>query len=246
MKAHPLAGIIAGAARLISGVNVRWVDSEPDPRQTVYFANHTSHLDFVVLWSSLPAEIRVRTRPVAAQDYWEKGLRRAIAVNVFRAVLVARGDAKRVVQRQEEPQGLKPAPSSAPNGTAEAVPSRVMQRSAQTTAPPNDPRVAIEQMLEAMGSDNSLILFPEGTRGTGEEVAAFKSGLYYLCQRRPGLRLVPGYLNNLNRILPKGEFLPVPFISRLTFGPALTLAPDEPKPAFLTRAREALCKLREI
>ncbi len=155
MRAHPLAGIIAGAARLISGVNVRWVDSEPDARQTVYFANHTSHLDFVVLWSSLPAEIRARTRPVAAQDYWEKGLRQAVAVNVFQAVLVARRTA-----RQE--------------GQASS----------------GDPKQAIEQMLDAMGSDNSLILFPEGTRGTGEEVAAFKSGLYYLCQRRPGLRLV--------------------------------------------------------
>jgi 1-acyl-sn-glycerol-3-phosphate acyltransferase len=211
MKPHPLAGIIARAARLISGVNVRWVDSEPDAQQTVYFANHTSHLDFVVLWSSLPAEIRARTRPVAAQDYWEKGLRRAVAVNVFRAVLVAR---------------------------------RASGSEAQLAS--GNPQEAIEHMLDAMGTDNSLILFPEGTRGTGEEVATFKSGLYYLCQRRPGLRLVPGYLNNLNRILPKGEFLPVPFISRLTFGPALTLAADESKPAFLTRAREALCRLREI
>ena len=210
MRAHPLAGIIAGAARLISGVNVRWVDSEPDARQTVYFANHTSHLDFVVLWSSLPAEIRARTRPVAAQDYWEKGLRRAIAVNVFRAVLVAR--------HQAAQEGL---------------------------AASGNPQQAIEQMVEAMGSDNSLILFPEGTRGTGEEVAAFKSGLYYLWQRKPGLRLVPAYLNNLNRILPKGEFLPVPFISRLTFGPPLTVAADEAKPAFLGRARDALCRLKD-
>ena len=211
MKAHPLAGVIAGAARLISGVNARWVDSAPDPRQTVYFANHTSHLDFVVLWSSLPPEIRTRTRPVAAQDYWENGLRRAVAVNVFGAVLVAR---------------------------------RLAGQEGQAAS--GDPKQAIEDMVDAMGSDNSLILFPEGTRGTGEEVAAFKSGLYYLCQQRPGLRLVPGYLDNLNRILPKGEFLPVPFISRLTFGPALTLAPDEPKAAFLTRAREALCRLRSI
>ena len=211
MKAHPLAGIIAGAARLISGVNARWLDSEPDPRPTIYFANHTSHLDFVVLWSSLPAEIRARTRPVAAQDYWDMGLRRAIAVNVFRAVLVARHP---------------PNPG--------------------TLVAPMDPRQAIEHMLDAMGNDNSLILFPEGTRGTGEAVAAFKSGLYYLCQRRPELRLVPAYLNNLNRILPKGEFLPVPFISRLTFGPALTLGADEAKPAFLARARAALCRLREI
>jgi 1-acyl-sn-glycerol-3-phosphate acyltransferase len=210
MRAHPLAGIIAGAARLISGVNVRWVDAVPDPRQTIYFANHTSHLDFVVLWSSLPAEIRARTRPVAAQDYWENGLRRAIAVNVFRAVLVAR------------------------------------QQSGQEGQTAGDPRQAIEHMVDAMGSENSLILFPEGTRGTGEDVGGFKSGLYYLCQRKPGIRLVPAYLNNLNRILPKGEFLPVPFISQLTFGPALALAAGEPKLAFLARARDALCRLREI
>ncbi len=208
MKAHPLAGIIAGTARLISGVNVRWVDSIPDPQPTIYFANHTSHLDFVVLWSSLPPAIRARTRPVAAQDYWERGVRRAIAVNVFQAVLVARH------HPGEEIHG--------------------------------DPREAIRHMLDALGDSCSLILFPEGTRGSGGEVAGFKSGIYYLCQQRPELRLVPAYLNNLNRILPKGEFLPVPFISRLTFGPPLRFDRDESKPAFLARARQAVCRLKEL
>jgi len=215
MRRHPLAGMIAAmtaaAARLVSGVQVRWVDSEPDPRQAVYFANHSSHLDFVVLWSSLPAEVRALTRPVAAQDYWNTGLRRALAVNVFRAVLVARHAGQ----------------SAAHDVSA-------------------DPLLAIEHMLEAMGDTGSLILFPEGTRGAGEEVAAFKSGLYYLCRQRPGLRLIPAYLHNLNRILPKGEFLPVPFISKLTFGPALALAAGEDKRAFLARAREAVCSLRAI
>jgi 1-acyl-sn-glycerol-3-phosphate acyltransferase len=211
MRAHPLAGIIAGAARLISGVHVRWVDSLPEARQTIYFANHTSHLDFVVLWSSLPAGIRSRTRPVAAQDYWDKGLRRAIAVNVFRAVLVARH-----------------------------------QPSPENHAALLNPKEAIDHMLDAMGTDDSLIIFPEGTRGTGGEVAEFKSGLYYLAQHKPGLRLVPAHLNNLNRILPKGEFLPVPFISRLTFGPPLSLEPDEAKATFLARARAAVCRLKEI
>ena len=211
MKAHPLAGMIAAAARLVSGVQVRWVDAEPDPRQAVYFANHSSHLDFVVLWSSLPAEVRAVTRPVAAQDYWNEGLRRALAVNVFRAVLVER-------------------------------------HAGQSLAcePPANPVLAIEHMLEAMGDRESLILFPEGTRGTGVEVGTFKSGLYYLCQQRPGLRLVPAYLQNLNRILPKGEFLPVPFISKLTFGPAMTLAAGEDKRTFLGRAREAVCRLKGI
>jgi len=214
MSVNPAAGIMAALARLVSGVQVRWVDSEPDPRQAVYFANHSSHLDFVVLWSSLPAEVRAVTRPVAAQDYWSTGLRRALAVNVFRAVLVARHAAK-----SEE--------SEAHDAAA-------------------DPRLAIEHMLEAMGETDSLILFPEGTRGTGDEVARFKSGLYYLAQRRSGLRMIPAYLNNLNRILPKGEFLPVPFISKLTFGPALTLTDGESKPAFLARTREAVCRLKDL
>src|SRR5258708_2917921 len=211
MKPHPLAGIIAGAGRLISGVKVRWVGSGPDSRQKGYFANHTSDLDLVVLWSSLPADIRARTRPVAAQDYWEKGLRRAIAVNVFRAVLVAR-----------------------------------RQTGAEVPPAAGNPRESMDHMLDAMANDDSLIIFPEGTRGTGEEIAAFKSGLYYLAHRKQGLQMIPAYLNNLNRILPKGEFLPVPFISRLTFGPPLTLGAEETKPAFLARARAALCQLREI
>jgi hypothetical protein len=58
--------------------------------------------------------------------------------------------------------------------------------------------------------------------------------------------MIPAYLHNLNRILPKGEFLPVPFISRLTFGPAMVLEAGEEKRAFLARAREAICRLKDI
>lgn len=208
---NPLAGTIAGLARIISGVNTRWLDVQPDTRQRVYFANHTSHLDFVVLWSSLPKNVRQLTRPVAAQDYWEKGLRKRLAVNIFRAVLVPR-------QNQSA-------------GSAEAVAAA---------------RHTIDRIIEEMGEQYSLIIFPEGTRGNGEQVGPFKSGLYYLCQRKPGLPLAPVYLNNLNRILPKGEFLPVPFISQITFGPAIMFEPGENKADFLARAREAVCRLKAI
>jgi 1-acyl-sn-glycerol-3-phosphate acyltransferase len=90
-----------------------------------------------------------------------------------------------------------------------------------------------------------LIIFPEGTRGTGEEVAPFKSGLYYLCRQKPGVQLVPVYMENLNRILPKGEFLPVPFIGRVAFGPPMAFDAAEPKADFLARARDAVCSLRQ-
>jgi 1-acyl-sn-glycerol-3-phosphate acyltransferase len=207
LNAHPLAAPIAGAARLISGVQVTWRDGLPPPRQSVFFANHTSHLDFVVLWSSLPRELRTRTRPVAAQDYWSTGLRRKLAVDVFNALLVARH------------QGV------------------TATRNAQA-------RDTIDRIAEEMGDKYSLIIFPEGTRGTGEEVGPFKSGIYYLCLRKPALQLVPAYIENLNRILPKGEFLPVPFISRVTFGSPAFLEPSESKEHFLMRLRDALCALK--
>jgi 1-acyl-sn-glycerol-3-phosphate acyltransferase len=204
LKLRSLAGVVAGGARLISGVQVTWRDGLPPPRQSVFFANHTSHLDFVVLWSSLPSNWRARTRPVAAADYWDQGLRRRLAVDVFNAVLVHR--------------------------------HRTDARDARA-------RDTIDGIAREMGESYSLIIFPEGTRGTGDEVGPFKSGLYHLCLLKPEIQLVPAFIENLNRILPKGEFLPVPFISRVTFGSPTFLEPAEPKEHFLQRLRDATCGL---
>ena len=86
---HPIASLLAAVARGISGIQVQWAGCEPDEKQRIYFANHSSHLDFVVLWSALPSEIRAVTRPIAARDYWEETpVRRYLAENVFKAVLV--------------------------------------------------------------------------------------------------------------------------------------------------------------
>jgi 1-acyl-sn-glycerol-3-phosphate acyltransferase len=206
LKAHPLAGVIAAAARLMSGVQVTWRDGLPPLRQSVFFANHTSHLDFVVLWSSLPAELRTATRPVAAEDYWSTGLRRWLAVDIFNALLVRRHEGERGQQIQA--------------------------------------RDTIDRIAREIGAQYALIIFPEGTRGDGEAVAPFKSGLYYLCLQKPQIQLVPAYLENLNRILPKGEFVPVPFMSRVTFGKPTFLDPSEAKEHFLDRMRTAVCELK--
>ena len=208
---HPLASVIAAVARGISGVQVRWAGCRREQKQRIYFANHTSHLDFVVLWSALPGQVRARTRPVAAQDYWEKGVRAYLAQKVFRAVLVHR------------------------RGTAQAG-NREEARAAA--------RTLIDRLAEAMGETESLILFPEGTRGTGDTIAPFRSGLYYLAKRKPEVELVPAYLENLNRILPKGEVLPVPLISLLTFGVPMHVGETEDKHKFLERASAAMCALR--
>ncbi len=65
-------------------------------------------------------------------------------------------------------------------------------------------------MIREIGQQYSLIMFPEGGRSDGREIGEFKSGLYYLCKKRPDLELIPVHIDNMNRILPRGEVLPVP------------------------------------
>ena len=204
MDTNITRNFLALLARFVSGASVRWIDSQPDTCQRVYFANHTSHLDPIVIWSALPQKVRMITRPVAAKDYWSKGpVRRYLSHNLFNAILIDREEIK-----------VHQSP--------------------------------IDLMIREIGHTYSLIIFPEGGRSTGKEVGEFKSGLYYLCKKRPDLELIPVYVDNMNRILPRGEVLPVPMLSCLTFGPPLWLEAGEPKNEFLGRAREAVRRLKEI
>jgi 1-acyl-sn-glycerol-3-phosphate acyltransferase len=202
-----IATALASACRLITGATVEWrCDPDPDV-QRIYFGNHSSHLDFIVIWSALPSRLRRRARPVAGRDYWEQGtVRRYLASEVFRAVLIERGH----------------------TGSPDAAISA---------------RASIERMTHEMGDRDSLIVFPEGTRSVNGAIGPFKSGLYHLSCARPDVELIPVRLENLNRILPKGEALPVPMLSRVTFGPRLHTSADEPKDDFLARARTALLQL---
>ncbi len=201
MKRAIAAGVV-GLARILAGGSVRCLECEFDLRQRIYFANHTSHLDFVLVWSALPRSLRALTRPVAAKDYWDRaGLRRYLVVNVFNAVLVER------------------------------------DRAAATRNP-------IEILLEGLGERHSLIIFPEGTRGNGLQLGPFRSGLYRLGKARPDVELVPVYIDNLNRVLPKGEFVPVPMLASVSFGAPMRVEDGEEKDAFLERARSAILELR--
>jgi 1-acyl-sn-glycerol-3-phosphate acyltransferase len=206
-----LAGGVAFAARLVSGANARWLAPVHSPRQRIYYANHTSHLDAVVIWSLLPKATRRLTRPIAAADYWSRGLvRPVLARDTFNAVLIPRRAAG-----VDDPEAVRAAA-----------------------------REAVTRTAEALGDRYSAIIFPEGTRGDGEEVAPFKSGLYHLCEMLPGVELVPVYVENLNRILPKGSIVPAPLLTRVTFGEPLDPVEGEERDAFLARIREALLELR--
>lgn len=186
--------------RVVCGVKLLPLEALPST-PAIYFANHSSHLDFTTIWAALPKKLRTKVRPVAGRDYWDKTpRRRRIAKDFFNAVLIER---KRVTV---------------------------------TTNP-------LEPMLAALDAGNSLIVFPEGTRSFDGKISEFKSGLHHLAKARPDVVLVPIYLQDLNRILPKGDFLPVPLLGSLSLGAPLRLAPEENKVAFLQRAREAVLAL---
>lgn len=102
-------------------------------------------------------------------------------------------------------------------------------------------RESLRRLLAALDAGDSLILFPEGTRSDGEAVGTLHAGLYFIARERPAVELVPVHLENLSRILPKGEFLPLPLIASARFGPPLRLRAAEDREAFLERARLALC-----
>ena len=189
-------------AKVLSGATVRWVDCEPDTCQRVYFANHTSHLDALVLWASLPKPIRALTRPVAAADYWDGGPVRRYMAKSFNALLI---DRKKIKVH-------------------------------------NSP---IDMMIRAIGDTESLIVFPEGGRNHKAEMNPFKSGLFYLAKKRPDLELVPVYIDNLNRVMPKGQFLPVPLLSCISIGAPMWLESGEKKVAFLERARQSVLNMKD-
>ena len=194
--------ILAATAKILSGATVRWVDCEPDTCQRIYFANHTSHLDALVLWASLPKNIRTLTRPVAAVDYWQGGPVRRYMASIFNLLLI---DRKKIKVH-------------------------------------NSP---IDMMIREIGDTCSLIVFPEGSRNLTGEMQPFKSGLFHLAKKRPDLELMPVYIDNLNRVMPKGEFLPVPLLSSITIGAPIWLESKETKVEFLERARDAVRKLKE-
>lgn len=191
----------SAAIRALTGARALWEGCAPSAERRVYFGNHASHGDFVMIWSALPVALRRQVRPVAGADYWNRGrLRRYLIHRVFRGVLIERDPAAR-------------------------------------TGNP------IQTLCDAADAGASLIIFPEGTRNTGDGLLPFKSGIYHLARQRPELEFVPVWLDNLHRVMPKGRLLPLPLLCTARFGTPLQLGPGEDKQAFLDRARGALLGL---
>lgn len=202
MKLPEAAGLLlAFVARLITGAQGHWLGCPPKAEQRIYFANHQSHFDWVLIWAALPRDLRAVTRPIAAKDYWTSTpLKHWITREIFNAVYVNR-------QRTDDEDPLEP-------------------------------------LMAALRNGDSLVIFPEGTRGNKPEPAAFKAGLFHLAEAFPGVQLIPCWIDNVQRVMPKGEVVPVPVLCSVIFGAPLALQPGEDKRAFLARARDAVLALR--
>ena len=193
--------LLAFIARVITGTQGHWKGCPPTAEQRIYFANHQSHFDWVLIWAALPKDLRTKTRPIAAKDYWTATpFKHWLTREVFNAVFVSR-------QRTDDQDPLEP-------------------------------------LVQALQVGDSLVIFPEGTRSNKGEPMSFKSGLYHLAEQFPQVQLIPTWIDNVQRVMPKGEVVPVPILCTVTFGAPLQLGEGEDKHAFLERAREAVLALR--
>jgi len=203
MRAKLMSWFLLGLIRVLTGSQARWYGCPPKAEQRIYFANHQSHADLVMIWAALPKELRAVTRAIAAKDYWTKTpFRQWITRSVFNVIYVSRDRSS-----DEDP---------------------------------------LEPLCEALQHGDSIILFPEGTRGSADEPQPFKAGLYNLAQRFPNVVLVPAWINNVQRVMPKGEVVPVPVLCSVTFGAPMQLQEGEERRAFLERARHAVIALRDV
>jgi 1-acyl-sn-glycerol-3-phosphate acyltransferase len=203
VRAKLMGYFLLGLIRVLTGAQARWWGCPPKAEQRIYFANHQSHADLVMIWAALPKELRHGTRAVAARDYWTRTkFKQWITSAVFNVIYVSR-----------ERHALE------------------------------DP---LEPLIDALNAGDSLILFPEGTRGHADEPQAFKAGLYNLALKFPQIELIPAWIANVQRVMPKGEVVPVPVLCSVTFGVPMRLQSGEDRAAFLQRARSAVIALRDI
>jgi 1-acyl-sn-glycerol-3-phosphate acyltransferase len=192
-----------GFVRVLTGSQARWYGCPPKAEQRIYFANHQSHIDLVLMWAAMPTELRRTTRAIAAKDYWTKSpFKKWLTTEVFNVVYVDRAKTG-----EEDP---------------------------------------LAPLMEALENGDSVIIFPEGTRGFEAEPAAFKAGLYNLATKFPNVALIPAWINNVQRVMPKGEVIPVPILCSVTFGAPLQLDEGEDRKVFLSRARDAVVALRDV
>ena len=165
--------------KLFTGIKLLRKENLAYSGPCIIVANHNSHLDTVVILSSLHPNQLIKTHPVAAGDYFGKSPLKARLTRYFvNAILIPRSRPK---EGEEGP----------------------------------DP---IQLMIDVLDKGESLLLFPEGSRGEPEKFQKFKRGIGLILEQRPEIPFLPVYMKGLGKVLPKGDAVPVPFDSYVLFG----------------------------
>jgi 1-acyl-sn-glycerol-3-phosphate acyltransferase len=255
-----LSYLLTFIIRVLVGATPRWIGCRPTPALRIYYANHTSHMDTLALWCALPAQLRRKTRAVAARDYWSgAGIKSYIATRGFNALFIERTRSSSEQSGPDQYGTDQRAPgqngsnqNGRQNGSDQDASTRNVrnQDMPDQDAPNQDrqnqsrrDRDPLAPLGEALERGESLIIFPEGTRSAQALPSPFKSGLFHLAAKYPDVELIPVYLDNLYRSMPKGSYLPVPLTCSVRFGAPLSRVDGESKDAFLLRARQAVVDL---
>ena len=174
--------------RLLWGLRARRKSFTGSANQCIYVANHTSHMDTVFILAMLPARLRRRTRPVAAEEYWTAGpVRRFLIHSIFRGVLIERDRVQ-----------LNP----------------------------------LEPVAVALRQGDSLIFFPEGTRGQAgaKTLQPLKPGIFYLARWFPQVDIVPVWIGYSHHHISWS----------ITCGEPVHWKPGQEQVEFLAEVREAV------
>jgi 1-acyl-sn-glycerol-3-phosphate acyltransferase len=188
----------------MTGSQARWWGCPPKAEQRIYFANHQSHADLVMIWAALPKELRrgVPCRGRARLLDQDALSSEWLTTAVFNVIYVSR-------ERHADEDPLEP-------------------------------------LIDAMKDGDSMILFPEGTRGYADEPQPSKPGCTTWRMKFPEVELVPAWINNVQRVMPKGEVVPVPVLCSVTFGIPMRVQPGEERHDFLTGPAAAVMALRDV
>lgn len=197
-----ISTLISWIVKILLGVNSRFADKNLSFQSTIFYANHSSHIDTIAIWASLPPHIRIKTHPIAAKDYWgTNGFKKYLSTQCLNAILIDRKN----INKEENP---------------------------------------FYEIQQTLGKGENIIIFPEGTRSLDGDIHDFKSGLYHFSQLSSQIEIVPVYLENFHRSLPKGNFFVLPLLCRVRFGKKLLNIENETKKEFLERAKMEIIQLK--
>ena len=173
-------------------------------------ANHSSHLDTVMVYAALPPPLRYLTAPAMSQDFF--------------SALFGKGRPT-LKQRLEEACGYTLALTLF---NAYPLPQRL-----------SGARRALRYSGELIDAGYSILIYPEGTRTETGELLPFQPGIG-LMARRLGVPVIPVRLQGLFAIYSVHDSWPHTGKVRVRFGSPIRPQPGEPHEAIASRVEAAV------